>query len=45
MTAFNEGIKDPGFVGVVINDKKDVYPALRRFFHKENWEGVHAGVS
>ncbi|MBI3976698.1 MAG: sporulation protein YhbH [Chloroflexi bacterium] len=33
MNAF-EQVKDPRFVGVVITDKKDVYPALKKFFHK-----------
>lgn len=31
MSAF-KGITDPKFVGVTINDKKEVYPALKRFF-------------
>lgn len=43
MAAFSDNIKDPGLVMVGINDRKDVYPALRRFFHKETWEAANAG--
>jgi len=33
MSSFDR-IKDPKFVAVTVNDKKEVYPALQRFFSK-----------
>jgi uncharacterized sporulation protein YeaH/YhbH (DUF444 family) len=31
MSAYNK-IRDPKFVAVTISDKKEVYPALKKFF-------------
>jgi hypothetical protein len=39
MSAFQD-IDDPRFIGVTITDKKEVYPALRAFFGKEQ---AHVG--
>jgi hypothetical protein len=32
MSAFNRLTSNPRFVSVVIQDKKDIYPALKHFF-------------
>lgn len=43
MSVFSK-IQDENFVGVTISNKTQVYPALKKFFHKEGVEGLVSRV-